>query len=242
MHGSLSRALGSAVATLWLLGCSTMDVESEIQVPSNQQHRITQRVTQTMLLALPGDHVFNIHLKNSRQNPGPEGTARGQADARPEGDASCLVDTANGGTAAAEFRLGHRLENQTAQSLTATIETQCRIDCRIQASHPPQPETLADVALHLIVLDGSKKTLCDVPLKNLTSDSGLSESATTERQTVQLPLEPNQTYDVFLLGRAQARTAPSQQAQIRMDLRELKMRIRAQPVKAQTQPTASLVQ
>jgi len=236
MRGYLLQTACFLVVGLWLTGCGGLDMGSEIRVPIGQRHEITRLVSGKAMFNLPGDHVFNIHLKTSTQNPGPNGTARGDADAGEDGSAYCLAEATNGGQAAAEFRLGQRLANRTGQVLIATIEADCRLDCRMQASEPTGPETLAETVLHLVVLDGHRRTLADVPLKNLTSDSGLGRASTTERHTLRVRMEPNQRYDVFLLGRTHARTGADRQARVRMDVRELQMRIRVQPERTRTRP------
>jgi len=227
MRGYLLQAACFLVVGLWLAGCGGLDMGSEIRVPIGQRHEITSLVSGKAMFNLPGDHVFNIHLKTSTQNPGPNGTARGDADAGEDGSAYCLAEATNGGQAAAEFRLGQRLANRTGQVLIATIEADCRLDCADRSGNAGR--------------DGPS------PRRSGRSQENPGRRPTQEpdqRQRAWPGFHDRTPYPSHSDGagptvrclRTHARTGADRQARVRMDVRELQMRIRVQPERTRTRP------
>lgn len=213
-------------------GCGSGDIGADVQVSPDEMAGPLGGVA-GKTLALPGERPFNIHLKSSSQNPGERGRARGDSDARTDGEAFCLAESSNGGSATAEFRLGHRII--TAGGSPSRVAIQLEFDLRqsLQVSAPPTPKTLAGVSLQVLVLDAHRRVLARPPLILTTSDEGVESAAETHHRNIAITLDPNQTCDIMLYGKVDAAAAEGQDATARLDLRGLKMVLDVQPVTSQ---------
>jgi len=227
--------LGALV--LLLGGCGGADFGGEIRVPANQRHVLAADTPAHDQVLLPGDHTFNIHLKTSSQNPGTDGTARGDSDATPEGQAFCLAEAADGGTAQAEFKLGHRIEHESKNRQAVAIQVEFELEQSVEASRQPASDTLATGDLFLAVLDARKRPIANVPINQTTSDDAVGTSLTTCRFNLPVLFEPDQSYNIILFGKVQATAAYTQQAAARLSVHGLKMRLTFTPAPAETQPS-----
>ena len=220
-----------------LSGCGGgVDFGGNIRVPVEQRHVIAAGQPVGRPLSLPTDRPFNIHDKNSSQDRGSDGQARGESDADAQGQALALAEAGNGGSAVAQFRIGHRLDNQSGQTQAVAIQVQFDLTESIEASGLPKPETLAKADLHLLVLDSRNRTVAKLILVQTTSDAAVSQSSHPEHCTLTTKFEPNNSYDVVLFGRVEAGTAPGQEAAARIAVAKLKMDLTFSV--AQTQPAA----
>jgi len=217
-------------------GCGGMDFGGDIRVPADERHVLAAGSPSTDQILLPGDRTFNIHLKNSSQNPGTDGSARGDSDATPEGNAFCVAEVANGGFAMAEFKIGHRIDHQTEKRQEVTIRAEFELEQSIEASQIPAAETLASENLVLGVLDSRKRFVASLNITQATSDSALSYTQGTRRPSIRVIFEPDQIYNIILYGKVDASSARTQQASVRVSVRGLKMRLTFAP--AETQPTS----
>jgi len=235
-HTSLLRA--ALLLASWgalLSGCGGgMDFGGRIQIPAEQQHAILAGQATGASLSLPTDRPFNIHVKNSSQDPGSQGRGHGKSDATADGQAFAQADADDGGSAVAQFRIGHRLDNQSGQTQAVAIQVQFDLAEGIKASEVPKPQTLAKGDLQLVVLDSRNRTVARLTLVQTTSDAAVSQSSHPEHCTLTTKFEPNNSYDVVLFGRVEATTAPGQEAAARIAVAKLKMDLTFSV--AQTQP------
>ena len=217
-------------------GCGGAEFGGEIRVPVEQRSVLAADTALVDQIRLPGDRAFNIHLKSGTRSPGSDGTAREDSDATAAGEAHALAETANGGTAASEFRIGHALDNQSNKALGVGIQVEFELAHALQASSQPASQTQAVGDLHLIVLDGRKRTLANLDIAQLISDEARAQSSTTERHALDVTFEPNQTYSIMLYGKASASAAANQKASASLDIRNLKMRLTFAPASAASAP------
>jgi len=224
---------------LLLGGCGGADFGGEIQVPASQRHVLAAETPAHDQILLPGDRTFNIHLKTSSRNPGTDGTARGDSDATREGNAFCLAEANNGGSALAEFKIGHRIDHQTKRRQSVAIQVEFELEQSVEASRPPASDTLATGNLFLAVLDARKRPLANMPISQTTSDSAVGASLTTCRFNLPVLFEPDQNYNIILLGQVEAAAAATQQAAARLTVRGLKMRLTFAPAPVETQPAGN---
>lgn len=223
-------------AGLLLGGCGAPDLGGDVRVPTTQRSVL---VADTMLgdpIRLPGDRTFSIHFKSGTRDPGADGTAREESDATPAGDAHALAETANGGTAASEFRLGHVVDNRSDKTLKVDIQIEFEVAHALQASARPAPQTQATGELRFVVLDGHRRALVNLAIARLMSDEAQARSSGIERHALEVTFDPNQAYSVSLYGKVAASAAADQQASARLEVRGLKMRLTFAPVPPSTQP------
>ncbi len=234
-----SRAFVGVVVAICLgLGaCGGSEFGGEIRLDVTQRHVRTETAPADAPLNFPADQPFAIHLKRSSQTPGPDGRARGESDATPDGGAFCLADAANGGSASAEFNLGHRIENRS--SLAQAVSLTCDFDVEqvLDASDPPAPETIASVSLVLMVVDSRKHVVSRTQVAQAVSDSAAGKAASRDQRTVSLRFEAGETYDIMLFGKVDAATGSAQAATARLEVRGLRFRVAFSPLA--TAPTAN---
>lgn len=218
-------------------GCASTDFGGEVLVSPEAGGGPPAVGALGTSLSLPADRPFNIHLKNSGQNPGVSGAARGDSDADGTGRAFCLAEAASGASATAEFRVGQRIFHQadTPQRLAASLEFE--LQHAIHASPQPLADTRTAVTVQFVIVDARKRLVARSMLVQLSSDD--TQGSATEGHVRQLsaPLEPNQSYDIMMHAKVESSAGAGQEAAARLDLRNLKMRLAFQP--AATQPAGA---
>lgn len=219
-----------------LAGCGTGDVGAEIEVSPDEVSGPPAGGTGGSL-RLPDARPFNIHLKSSSQNPGEAGRGRGDSDAGPDGKAFCLAEGAAGGSATAEFRIGHRVIAPGEGSHRLAVQIEFDLRQALQASEPPDARTQAQLTLQLLALDGRRRVLARSALIAASSDESAGSASETHLRRLAFTLEPHQTCDIILYGKVEATSAPAQEASARLDVRGLRMALDFQPVA--TRPAAS---
>lgn len=219
----LSIGLAGGMTT----GCAGGGGSAIIQVPADQRHNLTG--DSSTLVRLPEERPFNIHLKNSSQNPGPSGSARGRSDATPEGIAHAGAEASEGGQAAAEFTLGHRVNHQADVPHQVTIEAEFLLEQTLQASEPPAPGTRGSATLQLIVQNEKRQQVALLPLFQTDSDNARASGSSSEKRSLVVRFEPQMSYDVYLFGRVNAATAEDQAATAELKVTDLKLRFQVSP-------------
>ncbi len=210
-------------ASAWLAGCGGAEFGPDPRVPSEKRYILTSGPAPEGPVSLPASGPFNIHLKSSSQNPGSGGTARGASDALPEGRAFCAAEAAEGGTAQAEFKIGHRIENRTGEVRRAVVQADCTVRHQIETSAEPAPETVAKADLHLVVLDPVQRAVVKIAVLQADSDAAAGGGSFSLSRGLTIAMSPGTSYDVVLFAKAQASAAAGQEARVRVDLDELRM-------------------
>jgi hypothetical protein len=237
MHRAYIGAhIGSAMALLACGGCGGASFSTEIRVPLEQRHALTPIGLSADQVRLPGDRTFNIHLKSSSQDPGAQGSARGDSDAANDGQAFASAQAAAGGIAEARFVLGHRLDNESDRTLSAAVQVEFELEQEIRAPREPASKTVATAYLNLTILDARKRPLTNIPVVQATSDQAVGASITTCRYNLSALFEPQQSYNVLLQGNVRSETAPGQQADARLKVRNLRMLLTFAPAPPESAP------
>ncbi|GMU22918.1 MAG: hypothetical protein AMXMBFR13_30020 [Phycisphaerae bacterium] len=233
----LKRVIGTLLFSGWLVplaGCGGTDFGGEVQLaPAQEGALLDAGAPDSDVLNLPADRPFNIHMKNSSQNPGVEGKARGDSDAEAAGRAFALAEAAAGGTAQAEFRIGQRIVHAAARNQRAVITVEFKMDHALQAPVVPDPKTLATINLQLMVLDARKHVLARMPLVQTTTDEAVGSGSAGELRNLSVILEPSGRYDIMLYGQVESVAAPGQEAIARLDVGDLRMRLSFSPMTTQ---------
>ncbi len=240
MYRATTPSIGLAAGlALWAAGCTGMDFGGEIRVPGSQTHVLAEGESHPSPILLPGERLFNIHQTAGSRTPGPEGTAREDAAATNDGSAFCLAEATNGGSANAEFKIGHRIENRTGQALTAEIQVEFDLDYTVTASAEPAAQTLATANLHLAVLDARNRPVASSAIVQLTSDMASTQASMSHRHRLHAVIEPPQRCaNVLLYGKVIGTAAAEQQASARVEIKNLRVRIDCSPVPPASAPAA----
>ncbi|UCD29728.1 MAG: hypothetical protein JSV03_04385 [Planctomycetota bacterium] len=225
---------GFMALCLMLIGCGGMDFGNEINVSAEQRHTIAADTPSGKPISLPADHAYNIHMKKSSQNPGADGQARGESSATADGNAYCLAEASSGGSASAEFNIGHRIDNHTDAAQNVVVEINYELAQSVQASKQPDSDTLATTNLHLVVRDSRKRIPAKMALVNTTSDDAVADAQVKDQRSLTVRFEPGLSYDIMLYGKVDASGATGQKAAARLDIKNLKMKCTFTPADIQT--------
>ncbi len=217
------------VLALTVSGCGGTEFGGDVRVPGPERYVLAAGTAAGEPLALPGDRGFNIHVKQSSQNPGARGTARGESDATGEGKAFCRTEATGGGAATAEFKLGHRIDNRSDRSQLAAITVEFRLNEAIEICDEPKGHTLAKAELLLVVLDARKRAVSTTTIVQTDSDQAVGKTEGPQQRLISARLEPAESYDVMLFGRVEAVTeaeAPTEQkASARIEIDQARMNL-----------------
>lgn len=213
-----------------MAGCQGGGGPAMIQVPAEQRHDLTE--ASTTEVKLPEERSFNIHLKNSSQNPGSSGTAQGHSDATPEGSAQARAEASKGGQATAEFTLGHRVNHQAEMPHRVTIQVEFQLEQTTQADSPPAAATRADATLQLVVQNDKRQQVARMPLVQANSDNARASGSSHEKRSIVVQFEPQMSYDVYLYGKVNASGAEGQESIAELKLSDLKLRFQVSPAEA----------
>ena len=219
---------------LGTLGCGGgIDLAGGVQVPPEQQFVLGPQAAQGTVLELPGNAGFNIHVKESSQNPGAQGQAHGNSDAVPNGRAMASAEGGSGGAASAAFKIGQQIDNATGAFQAVDIDLEYTQKLSVEAAVPPAPKTLATAHLVLIVMDSRKRVVMELPLVQTTSDQAAGGVLSKEQRHTSTRFEPNLIYSILLAGQVDVTTADTQKALARLEIEGLKMKLAFQPTASQ---------
>ncbi len=219
-----------------LPGCGGSDFGGEISMPPGQQHVLRSEQIDAAPLNLPADRAFNIHIKESQQCPGADGRAGASSDATADGQAFCQAEASNGGSASADFNIGHRIVNRTGSAQSVRIQLEYQLSQEIEASPVPTARTQGIAHMDLVVLDSHKRSIAKMAVVHATSDEATATVSSREQRVLAVQFEPGRSYDVMLFGKVDVATDTGQKAVARLEIAQLTMRLTFSP--AETQPAA----
>ena len=234
VHLKIAVAL---LSTAMLGGCQGNRCSTQIRVPLDRQYVLDEHSDRPINVSLPGDQPFNIHIKQSCQNPGADGRAEGKSDTNATGQALCSAEVAEGGSAAGEFTIGHRIANQTDSPQDLAIEIDFQWLQSLHTSTDPKPDTLACSNLEILVLDAKGKTLATIPVLTTDSDQARASAELRDHRKFSVSLEPQIHYDIILAGKVEAKSATGQQASALLEVKNLKIDLSFTPTQKETKQT-----
>jgi len=220
---------------LVFLGCGGPDFGGDIRVSDSQRHTLKSVAAEGKTLSLPADKGYNIHIKKSSQDPGSDGQARGDSDATAGGEAFCAAEAANGGSASAEFNIGHRIDNLTESGQAVKLEITYDLVQAMAADKLPASETVATTNLHIVVRDSRKKIIAKTALVQTNSDEAVAGGNTKDQRSLTVQFDPGLSYDVMLYGKVDAASSLGQKASARQDIKNLNMKCTFTPVAVQAE-------
>jgi len=230
--GKWHRAMhyvASCGCVLLLAGCGGAEFGQDARVPAGERYILAAGSPAGASLNLPADRPFNIHVKQSSQDQGPTGTATSRSDATPDGKAFARAETADGGSAKAEFKIGHRIDNTTAATHMMSLDISFNLRQEIAASDVPAPATLAKAYLVLAVIDSHKRAVSNTVVVQGTSDDARGEAAFPQQRHLTVRLEPGESYDVVLFGLVESAAGEDQRAAARIEVEGLQMALAFTP-------------
>lgn len=236
MKSRILTLAGWAAVGSVLGGCGGSQFGPDARVPVEARHTIRSGEPAGQALSLPGERGFNIHLKESSQNLGAAGEAVGRSDATSKGQATAEATAARGGSARAEFKIGHRIDNLSGNGQSMTVHVAFDLEHAVEASDPPAPATMAKVNLSLVVIDSHKRPVSTSVVAQADSDESRGKAVSPQQRDITVRLEPGESYDVVLYALVEAASADDQNAAARLAIDRLRMDMTFAPLA--TQPAA----
>lgn len=198
----LTRSTIKIYMMVWIplagAGCGGGDFGERLSVPQEKHHRLQAPLSSGQVLRVPADQPFSV-LDATRQSQGP---ATATSTVAPTGVASCAVTTSAGGTASAEFRVGHVLRNDTAEPLRATVTFNVAFECSLR--NPKPPYAVDPVQLKAFITDSHRRALGKVLLTAGDLDRLPNHWTGSSSPAFDLILEPNTAYHLVVAGRVEA--------------------------------------
>ncbi len=198
-----------------------------VRVPPEQRQTLEGNLV-GKILTLPKDQPFNIHVKQSSQNPGANGAAQGAADANGWGEASCSVTADKGGAATARFDIGQAVEYRGSAPIKATVKVSYDLTHELSAS-PAEPETAVNLMISAFVRDSTGRIHPKPTVESLSSDDAPGKGSRAEKREFGFILEPGVDYQILLQGSLSATTGNNGTAAGRIALSKLQMDIAFSP-------------
>ncbi len=211
----------TAVVLFMFCGCQGNQSSLQIRVPADRQYVLGENSERPIKVSLPGDQPFNIHTKQSSQNPGADGRAEGRSDADAAGRALGSAEVDNGGFASADFTVGHRIANQTEDHQDLAIDLDFQWTQSLHTSADPKADTLARAELAILVLNAKGKTLATIQVLKTDSDQARASAELHDHRKFSVSLEPQMRYDIVLTGRVEAKSAAGQEAKARLEVKNI---------------------
>jgi len=186
-----------------LAGCGAgMDFAPSVRVPPEQRQVITESFVGKEVV-LPKAQPFNIHVKQSAQNPGANGTAQGVADANGWGEASCSTSAGDGGSATGEFRIGQAIDYRSDVPVTVAVRVSFKLVHELTAE-PVAPGNLAQLSLTVAVRDSTGRVNRKIPMESLSSDDSPGKATRSDVREFTFVMAPDTSYQITLDGNASA--------------------------------------
>lgn len=232
LGGFVAWGLGAYLAVV-LCGCGGgFGSSTVVQVPAEQRQILDASAFGKTIL-LPKQQPLNIHLKQSSQNPGPGGKARGAAEANGWGDASCSAVVGDGGAAAGEFHIGQAMDYAGDVPSKANVKVSLKLLYEL-AAEPVAPANTAQLGITVLVRDSSGHVSAKVVLANLSSDDAPGKAVVTDSREVSLTMYPHESYQVVVVGVVNAASGLQGAATARVELKNLEIALSLAPVPTTT--------
>lgn len=229
--------------TLFAAGCGGAgDAAPLVRVPAERRQMVDPSAVGGRI-SIPADRPFNIHVRQSSQNPGSEGTAEGRSEASESGVASASAIAGNGGQASAEFQIGQAIDWNGEQPVTATVKISFRLEHELActksggAADVAGPAPDANFRLLAYVRDDAGRIHPTMDVATLSADDAPGRGNRTDVREFEFVMQPRARYQIALHGTAAAAAARAGTAQAVLKVGDLKMEIAfSEPPPAATAP------
>lgn len=205
-------------------GCSGNGVGSELKARPRPRPLEAEK---GRVVRLPQDEPFSIALAPSQEAPGLGGEARAEARASREGSAEATAEVKNGGSAQAEFQLGHAFRNDSDRQVELQVRVRCGFETAASAD-PPGPLPDARVELRLYARDDRNRLVRNIGLTGHSTENGAASSTDSKDVVFGLALGPGEAVSVFVGGGVRVETREGRSARAAIKLTGLEMEVRTQ--------------
>jgi hypothetical protein len=213
---------GPLLVMITSCGCGQSRYGESVRVAQDRQSRLVAGAQEALLLSLPDQAAFNV----AESNRTAQGTATAESFADPGGTAACGITVPPGGSATAEFQLGHMLRNatDTVQSVAVQVNLSYRYDGGTNDAAAP-----SFAGLKLFIRDDRERILRRVRLMTREDLFGAVRREANEAPVFELQLEPRTAYGVVVAGKLQAEVGDDAAAvQARFEVSALIIEVRSQ--------------
>jgi hypothetical protein len=229
------------VLLLMVAGCGG-GTGSYVAVSPERYQPIHAQMDAAQAVQFPGQGGFEIHDKNSQQDPGQNGTATSAADAKPEGTASCDAMAAKGGSSSSVFSLGAALRNTSEAPLCVAVTCDIEYEYALQTTAGSGGSaTNGKIAFAIEAREqGTGKLLFQHPLASLSGYEDNVKRSDQQRLQFAATISPAANWQIVLQGRTDAQSSADGQAQAQLRVTRCQMTIKPLPAPAsqasQSQP------
>ncbi len=227
----------AAVATIagLLAGCGGQ-FGSEIKVHARPLEIRAAEASTT--IRLPQDRPFGIFTHNSSRQPGLDGSAEAEDQARPDGSALARAGVKEVGKASAEFQVGDVFANQTERQLDLVFRVSYRYEFEV-GSEPARLLPDAAARLRLYARGARGELLRQIALVDASTEAGPGQGRSDDTRQFTLTIGPGGTLTVWLAGQAQVDIQGEHSANAELRLSGLQFEVVTHPAPAvQTAPPA----
>jgi len=198
-----------------------MDFAPTVHLPPEQRQVVTESLVGKEI-GLPKAQPFNIHVKQSAQNPGANGTAQGVADANGWGEASCSTEAGNGGSATGEFRIGQAIDYRGDVPVTVAVRVSFKLVSELTAD-PVARGNLAQLSLTAAVRDSTGRVNPKIPMESLSSDDSPGKATRSDVRELTFVMAPGSSYQITLDGNVSATSESGGKAAAKIVVSNLQM-------------------
>lgn len=186
-----SIALASSACT------DNRDFGESVAIPQSIRHSVGPALGPSRAIHLPDDFPFNV-VDTQRQS---SGQATATSSASSSGRARCSADASTGGSAVAEFQIGHVLTYDATERLAATVTFNVAYRCSIQ--HDGAAFSAEPVQLKVYVMDSQRRILGKAFLTGTAADRLPERWTGSQSHAFDLAIRPDLAYHFIVAGRVQ---------------------------------------
>jgi len=201
---SISRRSAGYLAALVLgavvAGCSETEFGESITLPRERHASVVDEFARGRPLRLPGDATLN--LADSQRSATGAGAAESSADS--SGRARAVASAPGRGAAAAEFQLGHVLDNRGDAPLDVTARFDVDYACRLESDPADLAKEADTLGVRVFIRDSNRRVLGQMTLTQTDQFSGPAQWSGRQTPSFEVTLEPGLAYYFVLAGRATA--------------------------------------
>jgi hypothetical protein len=218
--------------------CSQDDVSTSVKRPAAQRPDIDKSLAAKGSLLLPASEEFNYTAFTSGQT----GSARGESAAVSRDGARCAAQAGQGGTAWAEFQMGHCFDNTSGLPLDAVLRLRLKAteSRSFQGSDadPTESGSTAAAALRFFIKDSNGQMLRNEDLLTSSLAQGPQSSTNSHDVVFDVRFEPDRGYYLIIAGRAECQAGSAKSTSVSIDVASASMDIRWRAAAAEPATTA----
>jgi hypothetical protein len=171
---------------------------ASLMVPQSTYRTKQSPIASGRALRIPHDLPFNV-VDSKRTSEG-AGVASTSVD--PAGTAVCVADASRGGSAVAEFQLGHVLTHDAADPVDVTIVFDVAYVCK--TSTTKQVYGVQPLQLNAYVMDSDRNVLGKLKLAESDPDRLPEKWTGSQSPSFAVTLQPGLAYHLVVAGRVEA--------------------------------------